>query len=174
MDNCQSRERWHPSRFVDVMLKNESNKRYHSPGHYTRVWIQSTSHIKASPLLPSSEPTYTICLPQSCQHLSTIPPDWDNLSWASEQEWTPTESRASSEHSGTSTSTVRFASQIGNADAAARRTSGAFSYHEWLRINPDQPHRPQYDLLRLIVMRAWGWLGSVKQKFINICMWLRD
>lgn len=100
-------------------------------------------------------------------------PEWEDLTWAPEQEWTPTESRASSEHSGSSTSTVRFASQIGYADAAVRRTDGRLSYHEWLHLNPDQPHRPQYGLLRLIVMRAWSWLGSIKQKFTDICMWLR-
>lgn len=99
--------------------------------------------------------------------------EWGDLSWAPEQEWTPLESRVSSEHSDSPTSTVRSASQIGYADVAAQRTSGALSYYEWLRLNPDRPQRPQYGLLRLIVMRAWSWLGRVKRRLINTYMWLR-
>ena len=45
---------------------------------------------------------------------------WDNISWAPEQEWTSTGSRASSEHSGSSTSTVRFVFRTGDAGAAPR------------------------------------------------------
>jgi hypothetical protein len=55
---------------------------------------------------------------------------------------------------------------------AVRRANGIFSYYEWLRRHPHMPRRPRYGLMKMVVMRVWGWLGRVKQKFVDTWRWV--
>jgi hypothetical protein len=122
------------------------------------------------------------------------PSEWEHFSWTPAEEPTPTESSSSSESSASSSASSLWSDgvtpQLGDPDdllsiapliagrlmlrdqvAAARRASGRFSYYEWLRRHPHMPRRPQYGLVRMIVMRVWGWLGRAEQKFVDTWWW---
>jgi hypothetical protein len=118
------------------------------------------------------------------------PSEWEHFSWTPAEEPTPTESSSSSDSSVSCLWSDGVTPQLGDPDdllsiapliagrlmlrdqvAAARRASGRFSYYEWLRRHPHMPRRPQYGLLRMIVIRVWGWLGRAEQKFVDTWRW---
>jgi hypothetical protein len=85
------------------------------------------------------------------------PSEWENFSWTPAEEPPPSLSSSSSE---SSVSNIVSVYEDGGV--------GRISYHEWLRRHPGLLRRPQYSLLRMIVLRVWGLLADVKQKFVRI------
>ncbi|KAI4731007.1 hypothetical protein E4T49_01301 [Aureobasidium sp. EXF-10728] len=107
------------------------------------------------------------------------PQDWEDFTWTHEQEPTPSESDSSSNSSvsflsdGSSgqrrTQNLRLRDRL----EAVQRVNGKISHHEWLLRHPNMPRRPQYGLMRMIVMRVWGWLERATQKVIDTFRWIR-
>jgi hypothetical protein len=121
------------------------------------------------------------------------PSEWEHFSWTFEQEPTPNEINTSSGPSGSFLSANGVTLQTEDPEgllaltrlhygipgvhdgvATVRGAGGRVSYSEWLRRNPDLRRRPRDGLLRMIVIRVWGWLGYAGQKFIDIRRWFTN
>jgi hypothetical protein len=143
-----------------------------------RAWRskqQTTSHTQTLPSRTRSMRTTSCCVSfittkQTDIPLSYItmpaspgdPSEWENFSWTPAEEPPPVLSSSSSESSVSNITSVYDEGGVGR-----------ISYTEWLRRHPGLPRRPQYGLLRMIVLLAWGLLADVKQKFIRIWRWIK-
>jgi hypothetical protein len=120
------------------------------------------------------------------------PLEWEHFSWTFEQQPTPLEINARSGPSGSSLSAGGVTVQTEDPDGLlaltrlhyeilgmqdgvpyVRNLSERISHSEWLRRHPSLPRRPQYGLLRMIVMRVWRWLGYAGQKFVDTWSWIK-
>jgi hypothetical protein len=120
------------------------------------------------------------------------PSEWEHFSWTFEQQPTSIEIIGSSGPSGSSLSangvTVQTEdpdgllaltrlhyeiSGVHNRVATVRGAGERISHSEWLCRHPTLPRRPQYGLLKMIVVRISGWLGHAGQKFIDIWRWIK-
>ncbi|CAD0112976.1 unnamed protein product [Aureobasidium uvarum] len=119
------------------------------------------------------------------------PRDWEDFTWTHEEEPTAA-GNTSSSNSSVSSLSDGFSGQredpydllsmapliaenlrLRDKLEAVQRASGKISHHEWLLRHPNMPRRPQYGLIRMIVMRVWGWLERATQKVIDTYRWLR-
>jgi hypothetical protein len=120
------------------------------------------------------------------------PSEWEHFSWTFEQQPTPLEINARSGPSGSSRSAGGVTVQTEDPDGLlaltrlhyeisgmhdgvpdVRSLSERIAYSEWLRRHPTLPRRPQYGLLRMIIMRVWGWMGYAGQKVIDTWSWIK-